>query len=266
MPRGISTPTTDSANCKRGVPVPHRANLVAKRHAESTGRAGQSGVAVCRSPLSSRQPYLHHQSESSAAETHAKTRACYTITSCRDRLGDELARPFNCKSVPTCFLSQSAAGHVPSAAAPKPAQSAVGAATARPLAPLSNPGIRTRVPHTSRPPAPGAESAPLPAEPRRAPTAPGRGGTMAPSPGRAAPSHVPSASGDGAVAAAAGAGGAGAGGAAAAGMSRPSVPGLTGGLRAAGRKRDPRRRARGPSHPGRAARRPARRAQGGCRQ
>lgn len=148
--------------------MPHRANLVAKRHAESTGRAGQSGVAVCRSPLSSRQPYLHHQSESSAAETHAKTRACYTITSCRDRLGDELARPFNCKSVPTCFLSQSAAGHVPSAAAPKPAQSAVGAATARPLAPLSNPGIRTRGFEPASP-TPPARPHPAPRAPRSPP-------------------------------------------------------------------------------------------------
>lgn len=95
-----------------------------------------------------------------------------------------------------------------------------------------------------RPPTPPT---PLP-RPRR--------GAAAPPGGRGAPCHVPSASGDGAAAGAGGAGGAGggAGHAAAAGMSRPSVPGLRGGLRAAGRTRDPRRSLRETSHPGRAAR------------
>lgn len=92
---------------------------------------------------------------------------------------------------------------------------------------------------------------------------------MAPPGGGGAPSHVPSASGDGAAAGAGGAGagcagaGAGAGHAAAAGMSRLSVPGLRAGLRAAGRTRDPRRSLRATSHPGRAARRTGRQAQGG---
>lgn len=72
-----------------------------------------------------------------------------------------MLRPFNCKSVPTCFLNQSGAGYVPTAAAPKTAQSAAGRATARPLTPLHNPEIRTRAPDTSRPhPAPRAPRSP----------------------------------------------------------------------------------------------------------
>lgn len=49
-----------SASCKKGVPVPHKAKLVAKRHTENTSRAIQSGTAFFRSPLSSCRPYLHH--------------------------------------------------------------------------------------------------------------------------------------------------------------------------------------------------------------
>lgn len=116
------------------------------------------------------------------------------------------------------------------------------------------------------PPAPSPPRAQFAARARRAGSAPRRACRGARAPPCGTRPHVPSASGDGAAAAAGGAGaavGVAAGHVATAGMSRPSLPGLRGGLRAAGRTRDPRRSLRATSHLGRAATWTGRQARGG---